>query len=352
MSKFKFWMGDRISAATKYEGNLYYDDYEEKLYVCKDNRFVCLTPDAYTCLIEGTQISMADGSTKAVEELCSGELLLSYDPVTKQNVPAVLVAAYKTGMNEGFSTYNFSNGSYLKIFGTHGFYNLRTGDTADIKTIKTADRLLTQSGEEVQWIGTIGCASREKKPRRYNILSSNNLYYANGILLGAKPYQKLNYARRVFMPLSDELQALWEQEAAEYDKYHAIETNPEYRAEVKDAYHALTGAYRTIRQNKQKLTASDYKTQKYTEGVLGEEEWSAAKTERAAWRKEINDSEAVASENSRVVKEIRDKYRGGATPRSLFEDCCTRDNAAFETAKAYFAELGWGKKPSAKEDKA
>ena len=39
------------------------------------------------------------------------------------------------------------------------------------------------------------------------------------------------------------------------------------------------------------LANSDYKTQKYIEGQLTEEEWAIAKTERQAWRDEIRELE-------------------------------------------------------------
>lgn len=50
---------------------------------------------------------------------------------------------------------------------------------------------------------------------------------------------------------------------------------------------SLTPADR-IEQLKELLAATDYKTLKYVEGRLGEEEFAAACAEREAWRSEIN----------------------------------------------------------------
>ena len=44
---------------------------------------------------------------------------------------------------------------------------------------------------------------------------------------------------------------------------------------------------------KENLTNTDYKTHKYVEGRLTDEEWETAKAERQAWRDRINELEAL-----------------------------------------------------------
>lgn len=44
---------------------------------------------------------------------------------------------------------------------------------------------------------------------------------------------------------------------------------------------------------KESLTNTDYKTQKYIEGQLTDEEWATAKAQRQAWRDRINELEAL-----------------------------------------------------------
>ena len=49
------------------------------------------------CLIEGTLITMADGTQKPIEEVKKGELILSYDPNTATQTSAIVIDAYVTG---------------------------------------------------------------------------------------------------------------------------------------------------------------------------------------------------------------------------------------------------------------
>lgn len=72
------------------------------------------------------------------------------------------------------------------------------------------------------------------------------------------------------------------------------------------------------------------------EGVLSEEEWQEAKTNRAAWRQAVNDNEQLRNESKKLVDNIIAKYRNGVTMRQLFEESCTKDNESFETIKNYF----------------
>jgi hypothetical protein len=52
-----------------------------------------------------------------------------------------------------------------------------------------------------------------------------------------------------------------------------------------------SNAKQRISELKILLATTDYKTQKYIEGQLSDEEWAIAKAERQAWRDEIRDLE-------------------------------------------------------------
>ena len=53
---------------------------------------------------------------------------------------------------------------------------------------------------------------------------------------------------------------------------------------------------------KESLTNTDYKTQKYIEGQLTDEEWTTAKAQRQAWRDRINALEALIT-NPTITQE-------------------------------------------------
>lgn len=297
-------------------------------------------PAAYPCLVEGTPIDMADGSTKAVEELLAGDIVQSYDPATDTVVPAVVVAAYKTGENREFTAYNFTNGKHLTVYGMHGIYNKRSGVTKDMRELKAKDEIVTLSDGIVQWAASRTVYFSGECKRRYNIVTSNNLYFANGILLGSRPYNKLQYAMDHDVAIPEEIRAAWEADVSAYALHNAVLNDPAFYAEVNEDYVAYAAAKRAIESAKQSLCDTDYKAQKYVEGALDDEEWQIVKAQRAAWREEVNANEVIARERHAVIRETLRKYRGGKTSREIFAECCTRDNALFDTIKAYFAKEG------------
>ena len=294
------------------------------------------------CLIEGTPINMADGSEIAVENLRTGDIVQSYDPVTGKNIPAVVIAAYATGADRKYTVYSFANGKHLTIYGMHGFYDKASGTTKDIRNITMNDKPVDISGVETQLITSRELLFHGEKKRRYNVITSNNLYFANDILLGSKPFSRMQYVLDYGLDVPEEIRAVWQKDTDDYNKYSNFLNNPEYHAEISEAYCNLENALHRIEVNKKRLFDSDYKVQKFTEGLLSLAEWSEAKTKRAAWRKAVNDNEVLRDTAKAMVNAIIAKYRGNETPRDIFETCCVRDNALFETVKTYFTSNGGG----------
>ena len=136
--------------------------------------------------------------------------------------------------------------------------------------------------------------------------------------------------------IPEAIREIYQSEIDAYNGYDSFINTPEYHAEISEQYAKLANAVNEIKIYKDKLTATDYKVQKYTEGVLSEAEWQEAKAKRAAWRKAVNDNEQLRDESRKMVNSIIKKYRKGVTMKQLFEDACTKDNASFETIKNYF----------------
>jgi len=73
-----------------------------------------------------------------------------------------------------------------------------------------------------------------------------------------------------------------------------IYDNGIYRDMTEEEIAAATytpSAEEQIETLKQKLAATDYKAIKFAEGLLNEEEYAPIRTERQAWRDEINELE-------------------------------------------------------------
>ena len=292
--------------------------------------------DYYPCLIEGTPINMFDGTEKPIEQVRAGDIVLSYNPITESQVPAVVLEAYPTGAERQYTVYNFSNGKHLTIYGLHGYYDKVSGTTQDIRDINRDKRLIDIDSNVIQWAGSRERYFAGKKKVRYNILTSNNLYFANGILLGSRPHNKLQYYLDRNIKLPENIESVWQQDCDDYNDYNEFLTDANFYKEVADDYQELAKSKNIIRVNKKRLELSDYKNAKQVEGLLNEEEWNSAKDKRSIYRHQINDNEILMKQHQKNVDDVIARYRQGKTSKSIFEACCERDNAIFEKVKNYF----------------
>ena len=77
------------------------------------------------CLAEGTQITLADGSKKNVEDITSSDLLIVFNHETgKYDVAKVLFNDTEPYANYNVINLEFSNDSIVKVVFEHGFFNL------------------------------------------------------------------------------------------------------------------------------------------------------------------------------------------------------------------------------------
>lgn len=334
----QYTYGSILRWVTWVEDTFETDDLEAEVTFYEDGSILVDIPFDNPCLIEGTPINMADGTEKPIEEVKRGDIVLSYDPNTETQVPAVVLNAYPTGADRLYNVYNFSNGKHLTIFGLHGYYDKVSGTTWDIRNINRDKRLLDINGETIQWAGTRERHFAGQKKVRYNIITSNNLYYANGILLGSRPYNKLQYHLDRGIVLPENIKSVWQQDCNDYNTYEDLLTDGAFWSEVAEDYQELAKARNIIRVNKKRLENTDYQNAKQVEGLLTEEEWAKSMDRRAFFRKEINDNESVYRTHQDNVDKVIARYRGDMTAKSIFDACCARDNAIFTEVKNYFTK--------------
>ena len=78
-----------------------------------------------TCLAEGTLITLADGSKKAVEDLRKGDMVMSFDHVTGQITYKDVIIVVKTAEDNYYkNTFVFDDGTELVTINEHGIFDL------------------------------------------------------------------------------------------------------------------------------------------------------------------------------------------------------------------------------------
>lgn len=298
----------------------------------------------WTCLIEGTQILLADGTTKNIEDVQPGDLLRSYNPTTKEMTTAVAIRAIKTGEDRGFTNYVFSNGSHLTIYGDHHFYNPLTEEVLPFKIVNPDEirgcRTFLDSDGKRQFCSLkAGRNYQGDFKRHYNLISSNNLYFANGILCAHNPCDKYNFFvnRQWQNQLTPEAKQLLKASCDAYNEYDGLYENPEYLARTNNDRNRFRHAVQTIRRSRRELDNLDYKCMKHEEGVLSEEEYQEVVARKTELRAIINEQRPIFRESRDAILAVNAEFRL-PTRSELFKSCCDLDNAALDQFKDWLCK--------------
>ena len=133
------------------------------------------------CLVEGTQVTMADGTHRAIEDIAHGELIRVWNfdlGEFSEAQPLWIKAAEET---TGHDVYTFSDGTKLRTVGHHVF-NKEAGAFTKLKYAETPVGTTTfnEQGNEV----TLLSKERVTAPTRYyNVWTQYHLnLFADGIL--------------------------------------------------------------------------------------------------------------------------------------------------------------------------
>ena len=217
------------------------------------------------CIVEGTMITMADGTKKAIEDVHTGDEVLSYDFENQQNVPAVVLFndEHQRAVNTRLNL--FDDGSTLNTWDEHYVYNVNGSACSDIRLWETKDAVLKQDGTVANWCGFFNTS--DEAVRTFNLITSNNTYYANEILNSCWPSTKFRLAKIRGIQMPEELRNAVKAELG-YHRHGTLKTNSaDFLAAVKEIEAQCTLTAKSIEINKRKLANTDYQMIKTCEAV-------------------------------------------------------------------------------------
>ena len=133
------------------------------------------------CLVEGTQVTMADGTHRAIEDIAHGELVRVWNFDLGEFTEAQPIWIKAAEETTGHDVYTFSDGTKLRTVGHHVF-NKEAGAFTKLKYAETPVGTTTfnEQGNEV----TLLSKERVIEPTRYyNVWTQYHLnLFADGIL--------------------------------------------------------------------------------------------------------------------------------------------------------------------------
>jgi hypothetical protein len=128
------------------------------------------------CLLAGTPINLADGTTKLVETIEVGDRVLSFDESTKSITETEVVAVQEPFIADRYYVINES----LRVTHTHPF--LSRGRWVDAMNLKVGDRVTGDGSERT----VFSIKEVEEEAMAYNFQVANGVYLAAGMVVHNK----------------------------------------------------------------------------------------------------------------------------------------------------------------------
>ena len=266
---------------------------------------------ANICFQEGTQILMADGTYKNIEDVNYGDMIMTWDTENQCTIPCKSFGKLFTGYTPGWEILCFDNGSILKIYQTHRVYNVTKGYLMPSKEWVIGHKGIASNGQETAY-----CYHPKKIPaavasRKFTLFSETGMFFANDILCGHPISQPLDIYNRTRhgIPLTEEEIADMTEYAKARDDYYVVEVqNTEYLKEALPFRRVEEKANLKIAKYKADLASRDYKTIKAMQGKLTEEEYLDNIAACEELRAKIGEKELILAENEAEIKALQEKY--------------------------------------------
>ncbi len=334
----KFYLGtNRVPYATtrlNYNGYFYARD----VYVngsSVDSRLTSL--EEQICLIEGTKIKMADGSEKNIEDVRTGDMVLSYNPAKAEQIPAMALKSVRTGVAKDFDVLVYENGNYAEMYQEHSIYDTALGYPHSHKEWNVGDEGLMVDGPSKLIRKTTSRHAIIKE--RFVLVTSTGLYYANGILMGIWPSTKYNITKHSCygLNLPDAILNEFKREGELNDRSNTLEINPDFLSRSKTLQTTIYNLSKEIEDCKKNLLDTDYIVTKFTEGLISAAEWLKSKASRANWRSLINKDEGPLAEAIEQLEALKQQIKGdNPSLKDIYWESVTKANEMLPAFQEWF----------------
>jgi hypothetical protein len=145
------------------------------------------------CLIKNTPILMADYTTKPIQDIVVGDEILGYDFENNCTIPAVVMYSTPTKLQQQANYVVFDNNEVLCLTKGHVLYSVEHERCIPIDDFREGMHCLDESGNEVEVLAIHTDVELKSYETFYHIISSNNTYFANGIMNSGASIDKYRY---------------------------------------------------------------------------------------------------------------------------------------------------------------
>lgn len=136
-----------------------------------------------SCLTGDTMVTMSNGTSKRMDEIVVGDMVLAYDPDTNQLVPDLVFMSdsklWKTG--DETDVWTFEDGYQVKTVKAHELYNVEKQGMKYMSEWKLGEHARTLEGKNVALVKHEVIKGRV---RHFRIAGRHHNFFVNGLLNG------------------------------------------------------------------------------------------------------------------------------------------------------------------------
>lgn len=169
----------------------------------------------YQCFVEGTNITLADGSIKPVQDIRYGDEVLCYDFTNGVQTVSYIDWMIPERIAATYWEITLSDGTVLNLVGpkAHRLYNITKQRFDYPQDFEANDLTLKEDGTAVH---VVCCRDIEKTVRFYNIASHEHInVYANGVLTS----NRLNNRYKIVDNKFTDEKVMTDKEVSDYRAY-------------------------------------------------------------------------------------------------------------------------------------
>lgn len=224
----------------------------------------------WSCLIEGTKIKMFDGTEKNIEDVEPGDSILTYDVDKHVNIEGVVIGSFCTGKADDYKAYIFEDGKYAEFYGEHSVWNVEVECPKKISRWTLGEHGIAEELTNPSLV-SVDEIHHPIFKRHYVLVTNNNLYYANGILMGHWSAFKYNIIsnRMSDSNFPTSLMEQYKTEAEWNERRNEFPISPDILSKSSTVLANLRSLTKQSDDLKEALNQSDYTVTKVAEAFFG-----------------------------------------------------------------------------------
>lgn len=264
-----------------------------------------------TCFIEGSDVCMADGTYKKIENVSLNDSIVFVDQETKQTGNTKVVLPPVVGTCNEYKQYVFSDGKQLNVYGDQRIWREEDSEYRYLSEFKIGEHTRDVNGNVIELVEVNYVAPNQPVKHIY-LITDNCKYNVSGIMTAISEETKYNNLllakNKQYRPDEEQMHKIAKR-ALRKKFNRAPWENPLGARQINNEKDGITVKTIEINSLKKYLNDTDYIVMKHAEGVLSDEEFEYKKGKRQEARDQINNLESLVLQHENKIEEIKNYWK-------------------------------------------